>query len=106
VVIDQKDFERWLDSARTAFKVSPPSTGVELRSRKGPAPGTVDRYGKSDRSLFPEIERIVDERHTSVYGAALELAMDKKVDGRGTNESRAKRLAKRFSQERRSTTTR
>ena len=96
VLIDQKDFQRWLDCARTAFKVSPESTRVPIR--KGPAPGTLGRFGKSDRTLFPEIERIMREHRKSACAAALELARDKKVDGVGTPESRAKRLAKRFLQ--------
>ena len=104
VLVDQKDFERWLDRARTAFKVSP--APPRMPSRKGPAPGTLDRFGKSDRALFPEIERIMSEHHKSIHAAALELARDKKVDGVGTPESRAKRLAQRFLQERRSTATR
>jgi hypothetical protein len=106
VLLDQKDFQRWLACARTAFKIAPPSTGTTLRRRKGPAPGTVDRFGKSDRMLFPEIERIRRKDHKSVYAAALDLARAGKVLGSGTGESRAKRLAKRFSEAHRSTTTR
>jgi hypothetical protein len=65
-------------------------------SRKGPAPGTVDRFGEADRRLFPEIRRIMRKKHKSLHAAALELAEAGKVEGSGTPHSRAKRLAKGF----------
>jgi hypothetical protein len=68
-------------------------TWTAPRPRKGPAPGTVDRFGESDRALFPEIERIMREGHETVHAAALELASAGKIQGGGTPESRAKRLA-------------
>jgi hypothetical protein len=85
---------------------APAGTGTARRSRKGPAPGTVDRFGESDRALFPEIERIMREGRKSVHAAALEVASAGKVQGGGTPESRAKRLAKGFRKERPRTTTR
>ena len=85
---------------------TPAGTGRARRSRKGPAPGTVDRYGDSDRTLFPEIECIMRDGHKSVHAAALELASAGKVQGSGTPESRAKRLAMRFGNERCPTATR
>jgi hypothetical protein len=65
--------------------------------RKGPAPGTVDRYGKADRALYPELKRMMDDDHVSLTVAARQLANDSRVDGVGTPESRARRLAKRYS---------
>jgi hypothetical protein len=66
------------------------------RRRKGPAPGTVDRYGPSDRKLYPELERIMREEQKSATAAARQLAEDGKVKGVGGTESRARRLAKRY----------
>ena len=59
-----------------------------------------------DRALFPEIECIMRDGHKSVHAAALELASAGKVQGSGTPESRAKRLAMRFGNERCPTATR
>jgi hypothetical protein len=94
-------------------KTEPPSAHTEKgqvkgkeKARRGPKPGTVDRYGKSDRALFPEIERMMREGHKSRYGACLELAENGKVKGGGIPESLAKRLARRFKKERSLSTTR
>jgi hypothetical protein len=73
-------------------------TVVEWRHRrKGPVPGTVDRYGASDRKLYPELEQLA-EKCGSVTAAARELAEQGKVAGTGTStkESRARRLAGRY----------
>jgi hypothetical protein len=64
--------------------------------RRGPLPGTIDRY--NDESLFPEMDRMTHEERMSVHAAALELAYNDKVAGSGTNESRARRLAKHYRQ--------
>jgi len=67
------------------------------RRRKGPAPGTVDRYGASDRKLYPELERIMREEHKSATAAARQLAEAGQVEGTSINkESRARRLTKRY----------
>ena len=73
---------------------------VGKRPRRGPTPGEIDRHAVSDRALFPEVNRLVDESHKSVHAAALELALAGRIEGVGTPESRAKRLAKRFRKER------
>jgi hypothetical protein len=83
--------------------VSPSASGSApppQRRRKGPKPGTVDRYGEADRALYHEMKRLIPE-YGSVEGAALELARDKKVAGLGTStpESRARRLARRYRKE-------
>jgi hypothetical protein len=70
------------------------------RGRRGPAPGTVDRYREADQALYPELERIIRGHHKSAYAAALELAEANKVKGAGTTNSRAKRLAGRFNEDR------
>jgi len=69
---------------------------VQWKSRrKGPVPGTVDRYGASDRKLYPELEQLV-EKCGSATAAARQLADEGKVEGTGTTENRARRLAGRY----------
>jgi hypothetical protein len=70
-----------------------PRTG---KRRKGPRPGSVDRFGQSDEALFPEIDRITRESRKSVHAATLELALKGRIEGIGTDASRAKRLANRY----------
>jgi hypothetical protein len=79
-----------------AQKTKPAPDAAKGRGRRGPAPGSVDRYGQSDRELFPEIERIMREKQITVSAAASELADNNKVDGVGSAKSRAKRLATRY----------
>jgi len=62
--------------------------------RRGP-----DRYGKSDRALFPEITRRMKEEHLSVEEAAGQLSTLGKIEGRGNPDSRKHRLAKRYRNE-------
>ena len=85
-----------------------PKGRQKRRSRAfGPAPGSVDRFGDADRALFSKIERIMRDDHKTVHGAALELAFAGEIQGIGssTPESRARRLAGLFREERRKTTT-
>jgi hypothetical protein len=85
---------------RATSAATPPSMWwvVPPRRRKGPAPGTVDRYRDVDRKLYPELERIMREEHKSLTAAARQLAEAGQVAGTGTStkESRARRLAKRY----------
>jgi hypothetical protein len=67
--------------------------------RRGPAPGSVDRYGDSDRALYSEIDQIKREKQKSTYAAALELAYEGKVAGKGTKDNCARRLASRYSKD-------
>ena len=70
------------------------------RGRRGPKPGTLDRFRDVDRALYRDIERIVRKDRKSVSAAALELAEAGKVKGFEHNRSRIKRLAPRFKRER------
>jgi len=84
-------------SPRTAPTLQNKKAG---RGRRGPEPGTLDRFRDVDRALYRDIERIVRKDRKSVSAAALELAEAGKVKGPGTATSRAKRLATRFKRER------
>lgn len=66
------------------------------RPRKGPAPGTLDRYGASDRALYAELKQLMRDEHISATAAARQLAENNKVAGVGSPESIARRLAKRY----------
>lgn len=60
---------------------------------KGPAPGTIDRYGESDRARFPEIEALMKA------GDSLTAATEKlgaSLEGPATPASKAKRLHNLF----------
>jgi hypothetical protein len=83
-----------------------PGTNLARKARRGPAPGTVDRFGECDLALFPEIERIMREKRKTLHGATLELALAGKIQGIGADPSRAKRLARRYQKERGQTATR
>jgi len=97
----RKDIVRGLPPAFSAATPPGPLNVVQCpppvpRRRKGPAPGTVDRYGKSDRALYSVLKRLMQTRHLSANAAALQLAYDNKVAGIGSEESRARRLAGRY----------
>jgi hypothetical protein len=82
----------------------PAGTGMATRpKRRGPVPGSVDRYGDADRALFPEIDRIVSDQQKSPTAAARILAEQGRVPGDGTEDSKVKRLARLYLKERRKT---
>jgi hypothetical protein len=49
------------------------------RRRRGPAPGTLDRYGAPDREMYTELESLMRDEMLSVSAAALRLAEDGKL---------------------------
>jgi hypothetical protein len=69
------------------------------KPRRGPEPGTVDRFRDSDRALFPELE-VLMANGRSLSAAAGQLADQDKIAGIGGPASRAKRLAARYRRER------
>jgi hypothetical protein len=85
---------------------SPPSdqpavahSAPRTSKRRGPKPGTIDRYGKADRALFPRVTKLMKSEQLTRLGAANRLAEAGKVAGTGTIESRARRLANRHRNE-------
>jgi hypothetical protein len=97
----------WVDKSRTPkenaadVRLATPAVATARKRRRGPVPGSVDRFGESDRALFPELERIMRDHRKSAYGAAHDLAP--KIEGAGTEASRAKRLASRYLRSRKAT---
>jgi hypothetical protein len=67
--------------------------------RRGPKPGTLNRYKTADRKLFPEIQRLLGEG-VSLTSATQSLADNGRIGGAGTPSSRARRVAKLFQTER------
>ena len=76
------------------FSEKPERTARRTKPKpRGPTPGRISRFEESDRTLFPEITRLMQSGHLSELEAAKKLAADGKVAGRGGEESRARRLA-------------
>jgi hypothetical protein len=67
---------------------------------RGPKPGIIRRYAEDDRKLFPAMEQRMREEKLSYREAAARLADEGKVDGRGTKNSSARRLADLYKLER------
>ncbi len=92
----------WVDKPRASkenaadVRLATPAVATARKRRRGPEPGSVDRFGESDEALFPEIDRIRRESRKSIHAATLELASAGRIEGTGTEASRAKRLASRY----------
>jgi hypothetical protein len=73
----------------------------KLRRKPGPTPGNLKRYDELDRALFDDVKSLM-ENGLSLTAATQKLAGDGRVAGTGTatSESRAKRLARRYTTER------
>src|SRR5260370_901144 len=41
---------------------------TKQRRRKGPEPGTLDRFGKADRALYGDLKRLMSETNIQVSG--------------------------------------
>jgi len=75
---------------------TPTSSPATRRTRKGPVPGTVDRYRNADRALYPEMKRLIGQV-MSCRAAAHVLAEANKVSGsNSTVETKARRLSGRY----------
>jgi hypothetical protein len=84
IIVYTADFERW-------FR--------KTHKRRGPKYGTTG-YQASDRKAFPKISRLIKEgKARSPHEAALKLAHEGEIAGRGTTESKARRVAVLFRQE-------
>jgi hypothetical protein len=89
------------DQASAAVANGEASTPLaRKRSRKGPVPGTVKRYGDAYIALFPELEDLMKGSKLSRTAATERLAEQGKIPGTGTSISRAKALARYYKKER------
>jgi hypothetical protein len=75
------------------MKPEPKARRREGAKSRGPKPGAVRRFDEADRALFPEIKELMRTKSLSLGEAARALANDGRVAGRGTIDSRARRLA-------------
>jgi hypothetical protein len=82
----------------TSAPAEPAPVPQPVRRKRGPKPDTIRRFDKADRSLFPEIDRLMQTR-MSLHAATLELAREKRVAGTGTDESKAARLRRAYRRE-------
>jgi hypothetical protein len=94
IVICHDDFAAWL---RTDPASAMRTTGKTPTRRSGPARGAIDRYGDADRKLFPKMRALMRKQHCSPGEAARLLAQH--IAGTGTEDSRVRRLAERFKQD-------
>jgi hypothetical protein len=66
---------------------------------KGPMRGEIDRFREADRALFPEIEQLMKSQHLTSNEAVRILGERDKLTGRGTLDSRIRRVSARFRRE-------
>jgi hypothetical protein len=85
--------------ALSAPIASTPMAALSPRAAKGPVRGEIDRFGDADRALFPEIERLMKLKQLSVTEAVRIIANEHKLAGRGTLDSRIRRVSDRFRRE-------
>jgi hypothetical protein len=70
---------------------SEPAAGKKRVKRSAP-----DRFGESDRALFPDLIKLMKDDHLSAQEAAGRLGDLNKIAGRGTLDSRKRHLARRY----------
>jgi hypothetical protein len=89
IIVRASDFKKWLARCRNGAS-----------EQRGPQPGSVG-FSDADRKHFPVISRLIKNgKAESAYGAALKLAHEGKLPGRGTKQSRAKRVSQLYRKER------
>lgn len=102
--VKRVQFETWLGCTQPAshlIKGAPGSAVPPLRppAYSGPKVGS-GRHVASDRRLFPEIDRLMKDEGEGVYGAARRLVDRISGADAASEESRIRRLAKRYKEER------
>jgi len=70
------------------------------RQRRGPKAGTIARFAGPDRELFGIIERTMREKNITLTEAVRQLDYEGKVKGRGSAESRIRRVTRLYKKER------
>jgi hypothetical protein len=91
-LVRRSDAERW-EGLYFPMTAAPPP-----RAAKGPVRGEIDRFGDADRALFPEIERLMKSQHLTSTEAVRQIPEDK-LAGRGTLDSRIRRVSDLFRRE-------
>jgi len=75
------------------------ATQARPPAHPGPRAGT-GRHAAKDRALFDEIDRLIKEENEGVYSASRRLLPRISGNGEAQDESRIRRLAKRYTRER------
>ena len=70
------------------------------RQRRGPKTGTIARFAGLDRELFGIIECTMREKNITLTEAVRHLDYEGKVNGRGSAESRIRRVTRLYKKER------
>jgi hypothetical protein len=101
--LENRGFTSLRDFDRNAFnKAVEGEFGPAARRRdgaaKGPLRGKIDRFGDADRALFPKIERLMKSQHCTITEAVRRIP-ENKLAGRGTLDSRIRRVSDRFRNE-------
>jgi hypothetical protein len=101
--VRKRDFERELERLYPTIlyptAVAPPlATASPPRAVKGPVPGEIDRFADADRALFPEIKRLMLSQRLTCTEAVRQIP-EGKLAGRGTSDSRIRRVSARFRRE-------
>jgi hypothetical protein len=82
--------------------VGPPQVESEApppSRRRGPKPGTIDRFGEDDRALFSDITNLKTSKNLTAQEAAKELGDSGRIRRRGSLDSAVLRLARRYRKE-------
>jgi hypothetical protein len=75
-------------------KPKQPAPAEKPTRTRGPAPGTIARFALADRALFPEMTLLIEQQHITAGEAARILFG--KIAGRGTVDSKARRMAESY----------
>ena len=93
------EFEREIGGRlSTPQRLSRRTAAPPPRAAKGPVRGKIDRFGEADRALFPEIERLMKSKRLTSTEAVRQIP-EGKLAGRGTLDSRIRRVSDRFRRE-------
>jgi hypothetical protein len=71
-----------------------------VKPRRGPEPGSIARFADDDGALFGIIERAMREKNITLTEAVRHLDYEGKVKGRGSAESRIRRVTRSYRKER------
>jgi hypothetical protein len=78
---------------------SEPAAARKRAKRRGPKPGTIDRFGEADRKLLPEMTELIKAERLTPREAARRLSRKIAGQTRSSEESRTRRLANRYRNE-------
>jgi hypothetical protein len=96
--LDKQYPRRALEHAAAKIESPAPHARPPGVGKRGPVKGVIARHVKNDRSMFPQMQRLIDEGHNPAAAAEL-LADTDQLTGGGTKQSKATRLRKLFQAE-------